>query len=347
MNRYSEEERSNINRILIIKMSALGDLARTIPTVDAIHSALPDVEIGWVVRNGLSNLLEGNPSISRLFVAPRGVAAVKALGAQLRKFHPDIVLDMQGLFNSSLLSWISGGRRRYTWDSNREMSGLFSKAVIPAPDTMNAVDCLFNFARQIGVDSLPSEPPAYLTTAPEQRERAMELLKDLPRPIVGLHVGASVPNKTWPAANFASLIHLLHKQGMGVVLFGANAERKAEQEVLAQTDKSVRSLVGNTTPRELAACIYHCDLFIGGDTGATHIASLVQTPIIALMGPTSPVRFGPHGTQHRTLSLNLPCSPCYRHPTCGGVYSCMRDITPQQVFDNCVEMLAPIQAVRP
>src|SRR5579871_2439802 len=106
---------ADVKRLLIIKMSALGDIAKTIPTVDAIRAALPHLRIGWIVRQGLADLLIGNPSIDELFISPRGMQAVRDMRGALRRFHPDVVFDMQGLFVSGCLGRVSGARRRYTW----------------------------------------------------------------------------------------------------------------------------------------------------------------------------------------------------------------------------------------
>ncbi len=337
MTMLSDAERAGIRRILVLKMSALGDIAKTIPTVEALRSAFPQAEIAWVVRRGLHDLLEGCPAIDRLFAAPRGLAALRETAPALRRFRPDIALDMQGLLVSSSLAALSGAPLRYTWATNRELSGLLCKAVVPAPEDKNAVECLFNFARLLGVEKLPDQPPAYLTQAPELCARAEALLHGLPRPLAGMHIGASTANKTWPPQRWAELIELLLQEGISCVLFGANAEKEAEKEILQQTGEraGLRSLVGRTTPRELAAAIAQCNVFLGGDTGATHIASLVHTPIVGLMGATDPLRVGPFGEQHHIISLHLPCSPCYRHPTCGGAYTCMSSIDALRVLNAC------------
>jgi ADP-heptose:LPS heptosyltransferase len=332
---------TDVKRLLIIKMSALGDIAKTIPTVDAIRAAMPHLRIGWVVRQGLADLLVGNPSIDDLFVAPRGMQAVKDMRGALRRFRPDIVLDMQGLFVSGCLARVSGARRRYTWQTGREFSGLLSgNPIVPAPEDKNAVECLFEFARLMGVAEMPAHAPAYLTAAPDLIARAEDLLADVPQPRVGMHVGASVANKTWPAEHWIDLAQRLIAAKYGVVLFGGKQEQEVGANIEANLNGEAISLVGKTTPRELAAAISRCRIFLGGDTGATHIATLVHTPTIALMGATDPLRVGPYGKQHTVISLGLSCSPCYRHPTCAGRYDCMRGIEPARVFRACEAKLA-------
>ncbi len=343
LNILTKQQIDGIERILVIKMSAMGDIAMSIPTITAIKTALPHVSIAWVVRHGLSDLLVGNPSIDNLIVAPRGLAALKAVGPEIRRFRPNIVLDMQGLSVSSLLGLYSGAKLRYTWETSREISGIISRAVIPTPDETNAVECLLNFARLLGVTQLPSHAPSYLIDNPELNSHVEGLLDGIRAPIVGMHIGASIANKSWPAARWVELIQLLSAAGLQAVLFGANAEREAEGQILAQVGTAARSLVGKTTPRQLAAAIAKCGVFVGGDTGATHIAALVRTPVVALMGPTPPAKVAPYGPTNEVIYLNLACSPCFRHPTCGGRYMCMSDIDAERVFRACTAKLAAVR----
>jgi heptosyltransferase I len=331
---------ADVKRLLIIKMSALGDIAKTIPTVDAIRAALPHLRIGWVVRQGFADLLVGNPSIDELFVSPRGMQAVRDMRGALRRFRPDVVFDMQGLFVSGCLGRVSGARRRYTWQSGRELSGLLAgNPIVPNSMEQNSVESLFEFARLLGVHELPHIPPAYLTQDPELVRRAELLLQDVAQPRVGIHIGASWVNKVWPTEHWVDLTARLLDAKYGVVLFGGKQEQEVGAQIEANLKGRVVSLIGKTTPRELASSISRCQLFLGGDTGATHIASVVHTPTIALMGAT-PVRDGPYGAQHAIIHLGLACSPCYRHPTCGGRYDCMRGIDAARVFRACEAKLA-------
>jgi len=334
-----------VERLLVIKTSALGDIAKTIPTVDAIRRAYPGLRIGWVVRQGLHDLLVGNPSVDEILIAPRGVGALWSVGRRMRRFRADVLLDMQGLFLSGCLARLSGAPWRCTWQSGRELSGLLTgNPIVPAPADRNATECLFGFGRVLGVTEFPCEPPAYLARAPELSARADHLLGAAPRPLVGMHVGASTPNKTWPAHHFAELARRLIGDGFGVALFGGSSEAAAGEAVAAAAPGCV-SLVRRTGLRELAACLARCSLFVGGDTGATHIAALVGTPTVCLMGATDPVRTGPYGDAHTVLDLRLPCSPCYRRPTCGGRFDCMADLSPEIVHSACLRSLSAHLAV--
>ncbi len=329
-----------VERLLVIKTSALGDVAKAVPTVDAIRRAYPHLRIGWVVRQGLHDLLVGNPSIDELIVTPRGLGAVWSTGMAMRRFRADVLLDMQGLFISGCLARLSGTPWRCTWDTGRELSGVLTgNAIVPGPLDCNATESLFGFGRVIGVEDFPCDPPAYLTQDPELTQRADEMLASAARPLVGMHIGASTPNKTWPARHFAELARLLVADGVGVAFFGGKGEAAAGEEVAANAPAECVSLVGKTRIRELAAAISRCTLFVGGDTGATHIAALVGTPTVCVMGATDAVRTGPYGAANTILDLHLPCSPCFRRPTCEGRFECMVGITPAMVYDACLAKL--------
>jgi heptosyltransferase I len=331
----------DVERLMVLKMSALGDIAKAIPTVDTIRAAYPHLRIAWIVRRGFHDLIVGNPSIDELIVAGRSARGFIEAGLAARRFRPQVLLDMQGLFLTGCLARMSGAAWRCTWDSGRELSWLLTgNAIVPGPPTRNAVECLFGFAHAIGIPAVPLVRPAYLAEDPQLGERAEALLTDCPRPRVALHIGASEANKSWPAEHWATLVDALHADGASVLLLGGPSDAEAGRQVEERAASGVRSLVGRTTIRELAAVIAHCDLFVGGDSGATHIAALVQTPVVCLMGPTSPARTGPYGERHTVIHLGMSCSPCYRRPTCDGRFGCMRDIRPRQVAEACRSRLS-------
>lgn len=326
----------SVSRLLVIKMSALGDIAKSIPTVDAVKAAYPHLRIGWIARRGFHDLLVGNPSIDELMVTGKTVRDLRRAAGEARRFRADVVLDMQGLWVSGCLARASGAPWRCTWESGREFSGVLTgNPVVPAPRTANAVECLFGFAHAVGVPEVPLRRPAYLCDPANLSEAAAQALGDGSEPAVGLHIGASEPNKSWPPEHWAALADALGAAGCRVILLGGPGDAAAGQDVEARVSGPLRSLVGRTTIRELAAVTARCAVFVGGDSGAAHIAALVQTPVVCLMGATSAARTGPYGPACEVIDLGLPCGPCYRRPTCGGTFRCMREIEPARVAEAC------------
>ncbi len=327
-------------RIAVIKMSALGDVAKSIQTVRAIRRLYPQCALAWVIRPAWAELLEGNPDVDAVILAPRSLKGVLQAIGQVRRFRPDTLLDMQGLFTSGVIARASGARRRYTWASGREMSGwLTGNPIVPGPTEINVAECIFGFARLLGATELPTEPPAYLGPENPMLGRMGEALAGVRRPLVSMHIGASAPNKKWPLGHWSDAVKALQAAGCGVVLLGGPSDQEDARKVARESGGNPLVLAGRTGLKDLAAAAYLSDVFVGCDSGATHVATLVGTLAVCPMGPTLPWHSGPFGAGHRPLYLGLPCSPCYRRPTCNGRFDCMSGITAQMVVDACLGII--------
>src|ERR1051326_2095273 len=257
---------SKVSRLLVIKMGALGDLPKTIPAVDAIRAAHPHLKIAWAVKKGLEDILIGNPSIDQLISVPRDFFGQVRAEREIRRFKPEVILDMQGLLLSGCLCFLSGAKWRCTWESGREMSGLLTgNPIIPGPQSMNTVECNFGFAQVLGIHQMPEKAPDYLVNDPALNSKVHSLLDGVQSPLVGMHIGASELNKMWPAEHWAAFADRLNDAGVQVVMFGGKAEVSIAEQITEQMRTRSLSLAGKTTPRGLAAAIHTCDLFVGGD----------------------------------------------------------------------------------
>ena len=185
-----------------------------------------------------------------------------------------------------------------------------------------------------------------------QSEAVREAKSLLPRrgkgqPLIAINVGASRPQKRWPFEHFAEVARQLDARGIAVVLLGGSnpEDQGAASEIKARLEQSCSgalptNLVGGTSLQTLAAVIDECDAIVTADTGAMHIASALKTPLVALFGSTDPSLTGPYGNSpSRILYKHLACAPCGNHPTCGGRFDCMRDITPEDVVSAVGDLL--------
>ena len=307
--------------------------------VETIKRHQPSLYIGWVVRRRCESLLVGNPGVDRLYVLSEkpDLSEMLSLRRALRRDRYDTAMDMQGLFTSGLVSWMSGARRRVGLDRNREANRLFltDASVGGRDETRHAVDILKGFARAVGAPADFDELPAMSYLAQGEADIADRLLAGLLGKKVALNVGASTPYKQWPLAHWAEVARYLCAQGMSVVLVGGPSEVDQVREVEQAAGPSERlvNLAGRTDLRQLAAVLARCDLVISGDTGPMHIAGAVGTPVVAIFGPTHPSRTGPYGLKNHVIWKQLACSPCYRHPTCDGRVDCLRAIAPAEVID--------------
>lgn len=324
--------------MLIVKLSSIGDITHALPVVETIKRHQPDLFIGWVARRRCESLLAGNPAIDRIYTLGEKLSLPEllALGRELRKDRYDTAMDMQGLFVSGLVSLLSGARRRIGLDRNREANSLFmtETPVAGQDESRHAVDILQGFLAAAGIDERFGDLPVLSYLAEAQGPAAERVLDGLARPRVALNVGASTPYKQWPLARWAEVARALCDQGMAVVLLGgpSEVEQAREVEEAAGARRGLRNLAGQTDLRTLAAVLARCDLAVSGDTGPMHIAGAVGTPVVALFGPTHPARTGPYGSKNLVIWKELPCSPCYRHPTCQGRVDCLQAITPAEVI---------------
>lgn len=334
-----------IRRLLIVKMSSIGDVAHALPVVTAIKKIMPDLFLGWVVRRRCADLLRGNPDIDRLYVIEdnANVGVLPDLSAQLRADRYDTVFDMQGLFMSGLVSLISGAPRRIGLDRNRELNKLFmTDASVPGKDSdRHPTDILSGFLALLSEDAQPSDKP-HRFLAHAERPFAVEVLRGLRKPVIALNTGASTVYKRWPLQYWEELAKWIVDSGGSVALLGGESDAVPTRviEEAVEAPAHVRNLAGRTSLRQLAAVIGRCDMMVSGDTGPLHVATLIGTPTVSVYGPTSPRRTGPYGRGHLVLYKELPCSPCNRRPTCNGRVDCMKQITPEDVIDAVTQVLA-------
>ena len=315
--------------ILIVKLSAIGDVVHTLPSLAALRSLYPEAHLTWVVEEGAADLLRGHPCLDRVLVSRRKTwlkalrkGAIAGASKEMREFlarlrdRPyDLVIDFHGLFKSALLAALSGGRRRLGYDSLQELSGFFYNEKIPEDLTKHAVERYLDFIRHLG--AVPAVRDFTIPADDVNRRRVEELLREEgllggSGPLVAVNPVALWPTKLWTQEAFADLCLRLAEGGCRVVLTGAEAEGEYLEGVRVKAKGKVKNLGGRTTLRDLA-CLYGlADVVVTTDSGPMHIAAAVGTPVVALFGPTDPARTGPYGEGHRVIRRNLPCAPCFR-----------------------------------
>lgn len=344
---------SDVDRLLVVKTSSIGDVIHALPVVQAIEEAAPSLTLGWVVRRRCADVLRGNPCIDHLYVMPDKptLGELRALRIELKARRYDMALDMQGLFLSGLVTRLSGAPVRMGWDRNREANALFlTHPVIPGrAQGRHEIDLLYGFAEALGVRAPHPEftPQPYL--AAEGAGRADEWLSGLPRPRIALNVGASRAYKRWSVENWATVARALTEAGQSVVFVG---DKSDAQTVALVTPALVTpaltggflDLAGKTTLRELAAVLAACDLLVTADTGPMHIAVAVGTPVVALFGATDPARHGPYGARNVVLRDPAPGAVVPgKRPTDEAGAACMARITPDDVLAAVTQKLASLR----
>ncbi len=332
-------------KILIVKLSSIGDVVHTLPSLYALRSAYPMAEIDWLVEEEAKGIIKGNPMINNLVVVKKrgflkdpGRTWRVAKGLKARGY--DMVIDFQGLFKSGIWVYLSGARRRIGFDKGREFSHIFlNDKLDPYDPDKHAVDRYLQLARYAG--GKVEEVRFPFKFSEDEKESVLGLLKEgnmvKNESFIILSPSARWETKLWGVEKFAELAEEINKRfGFKVVLVGSEADRGLLHEI-ASTANSVINLGGRTTLKELAFLMKLSLLVISVDSGPMHIASAVGTPVVAIFGPTAPWRTGPYGNNNIIFRRVLECSPCFSR-RCGDNI-CMKDITVREVMDGVVAII--------
>ena len=322
---------SSAKRVLIVKLSSLGDLIHALPAIHGLRVGLP-ASITWLVNAAYAPLLRYATDVDEVipFDRQRPLRGLWGVVSELRRREFDLVIDLTGLFKSALISRLARGRLRVGPSYAREFSWLFYQRQAGSSDlNRHAVERYLDVVRALGVDERDRAFP--LAFPPSS------LAVDGSRPVVVLVPNARWPAKLWPASSFADLADRLCRDGVRVVVVGA--EIPSPGDPLAGME-GVVDLRGRTSLAELGAVLQGAALVIANDTGPMHLAAALGRKVLSLMGPTDPRRTGPYGTGHRILSTFPSCSPCFskvcRNPA-GQI--CLRDLHPAEVYAAAIEML--------
>lgn len=283
-------------RILISRLSALGDVVCTLPVATAIKKQFPESEIVWVADPRFAGVVECCPAVDQVVKVKPGFAP-KTWPRRLGLGTFDYALDMQGLTKSALVIAFATSNQKLGYHWQRELARLFSQPVQPDPSSLHVVDQYLDVARAIGVEVHEAE----FGLEPNQicRENMKDALnqKGIQGPFVVMNGGAGWITKRWNPEHFATLIDLLAERSIQTVLIGGKSEDDlaVAKTISDQCHSAPISMVGATNIPELIALISLANAHVGGDTGSSHIAAALNVPSIGLYSITKPVRSCPYG----------------------------------------------------
>jgi len=349
-NKVSQRKQNSMN-ILIVKLSAIGDVIHTLPSLAELRRLYPDDHITWVVEEAAAGLIEGHPYLNKVLISRRKSwikyfksGKISRLSREIRSFikelreRPyDLVIDFHGLLKSALIVLFAGGKRKLGYDSLQELSGLFYNEKIPEDMNKHAVDRYRDLLRYLGAKTEPAE---FIFPPDSDAEAKVELLlrkNDLAdKKFIAVNPVAYWETKLWDNEKFARLAEMIKKQ-LDVEVVFTGSEKQAIEKITAQISTKAVNLAGKTTLPELASLYRRAELLITTDSGPMHLAAALGKPVVALFGPTDPQRTGPYGQGHKIVRTELSCSPCFlkKCPT----KKCMQDITAEQVFTAVKERL--------
>ena len=335
-------------RVLIIKPSALGDVVTALPVLRGLRTRYPRATIDWLIATPFAPLVEDHPALDgvvrfdrrrfgRLGRSLRVTKEFIQFCDGLRASRYDLVIDLQGLFRTGFLSWVTGAPVRIGFRQAREVAWVFytHRLMVDDPD-VHAVDKNYLVAGLLGFEDVPVEFGLELTDS--LRSEAQELLR-----AAGVHAGervvAVVPGarwetKRWPPERFVETLDLLQNEsGVRAVLIGGPDEVDLCTRIAGGCRTPPINLAGRTTVRHLAAVVGLADGVLCQDSAAMHLAVALDRPLVCLTGPTNPRRTGPYSRLKDVIRLDLECSPCYfrRLARCPHGHKCMHDLVPRDV----------------
>lgn len=344
--------------ILIVKLSAIGDVIHTLPALNAIRQKYPDAHIAWLVEEAAADIVEGHPALNRVLVSKRkrwvkglwgkscwnNIKEVFYFIKELRDTSYDLIFDFQALLKSGILICLAKGKRKIGFDKgmeHMEHSYLFLNERIPPVDMDN--HALLRGMMLLDALDIPASEIEYKLPVSEQdRNMADNLLrqhgvKDV-KLLVVINPVAKWETKLWSEVKFAELSDTLISQyDVQIVFTGGPEDRKAIADIMILMKCKATNLAGETDLKTLAALYEKTDLLISTDTGPMHLAAAAGTPVVALFGPTAPWRTGPFGDGHRVVRAGLECSPCFKRRC--KTTECMKLISVEKVLEEAAKVI--------
>ena len=318
----------NIERLLIVRLSAMGDVIHTLPAAQALREAFPHAMIGWIIEERWAELLcapgtplRGPRSAQRplvdwvhpvnltgwrksLFTIPT-LQQIAKVRNDVRSAHYDIAVDLQGAMRSAVLARWSGARIVYGAAEPRESpaSLWYTRRAIARGG--HVVDQNLSVAQIVTQKKMQTPRVVFPHNLEAERRVGQHLAEEGVGEFAILNPGAGWGAKRWPPERYGRVARALADNGLRVILNYGPGEEDLAHEAETASEGAATPMKCSIT--ELIALTRRARLFVGGDTGPLHLAAALHVPVVAIFGPTDPARNGPYGT--RSIVLRNPASP--------------------------------------
>jgi len=305
--------------ILLIKPSSLGDVVMALPALSALRRSFPQARITWLIRPEFAPLIEGHPhldeiilfhrkSLGKAWRDPAALRGLTSLISTLRRSRFDAVLDLQGLFRSASLAWLSGCKHRFGPIWRKELARYFyTTAIPPRLEWVHVVDYYIKLVEVMGGADLRVE--FVLPEKPEAAAAARDLLSRHgvdPGRYAVLIPGSAQVSKCWPAERFAALAdRLTSDHGLAVAATGSRAESPMIERIQGLAKHPIANLAGRTSLPELTELLRLAKLVVSNDTGPGHIAAALGKPLVMMFSWSNPLRVGPYRRPERIVAHDM------------------------------------------
>ncbi len=355
-------------RILIIRLSAIGDVIHALPCLHALRTKFPQAYIAWVVEDFAAALLRGHPQLDETFIIPKkrwrsfnpGVWYREVLPfiKKLRRHRFDVSFDFQGLTKSSIIGWLANIPFRVGFgdEDGREISRLFNNKKIVPPDTArHVIERNFSLLETVGIHPpIPSPVIPLVPDAVEYSERFLESTGSLGTPLMAVQPGAGWITKEIPGQTLIDVaVKSTKEHGLRTVFTWGPGEKESVQSMVTMVEQRGGDtlIAPSTTVPQLAALLSRCTLMLGGDTGPMHIAAGLGVPVVAVYGGSDAARNAPYGDKHYIIQkTERACVPCWktRCPLNGDEHlRCLRNVGVKDIMNGIASVLEQSTTVEP
>jgi lipopolysaccharide heptosyltransferase I len=346
-------------KILIIRLSAIGDVVHVLPALRLLRSHFPESKIAWLVEDKASGILTGHPDIDDVIVFPRKkwqreilkinktlntLSDILSFYKKLRREHYDLIIDFQGNLKSGIMNLITGSGKRAGFGRGhcKEFNYLTTHyQVFPPGKKMHRIDKNLFLLKELGIEN-GFQRPELPVFKPDKKyiSKFINTGTNPSLPVIIIHPGTSKfgSYKQWPPSNYALLADMiLDTYEANVVFTWGPYEFGIVKEILEKMKHKALPACETRSIKQLIELIRHASLFIGGDTGPLHIASILDIPVVGIYGPKDPEIYGPYSGKAVVIKKDVPCSPC-RKRTCGDPI-CMSSILPEDIFRGVSKLM--------
>lgn len=327
--------------ILVVKLSAFGDVVLITAALRAIRKKFPQANIHCLVGMPFRKVLQNCPYIDGLIFIDRkdkdrGLLGLFKLGGKLHKHRFDKIIDFQNNKLSHLLTWFSYPKESYGY-KNRKWGGLLTNSILDQKRDLPPVEHQFEVLKLLDIPL--ADQHLQLWPSANEKQSVKLLLEEEwlsnAKKIVGINMAASEKwsSKNWAIENLAKLCDMLSSHNIRVVLTGMETDKPEALALCALCKSKPANLVGKTDVMQLAVLIGRCQVYVTPDSAPLHVAAAMGTEVVAFFGPTSSKRHVPPTKKITIFEKSLPCAPCYSGRCLIGTHDCMNQIDVTEVFD--------------
>jgi len=325
-------------KILIIRLSALGDILHALPALADLRTTFPDATIDWIAAKKCASLVQSIPGINAIHIldasfSKPGWTNFQNLIRTLRNQEYDFCIDFQGLLKNAFFSSISGSKLRVGFSKKlvreRPAHWFYNRTLEKSDSQAHVIELNRALAALAGASR--HEDPISLAISSEDLKLVDEVLnRHGIDEFVVINPGGGWPTKRWPPERFGALAQMIQRETALPIVVTTGPGEESLYAAIAESCGATRIFHFPLSFLQLVPLFQKAKLFVGGDNGPFHLACALNVPVLGIFGPTSPIRNGAWNKSDEVLSHQLPCSYCYGR-TCPTKNECM-DTTADEAF---------------